>query len=727
MLNKTKKSILYLYNGLDEKKFLLMKIKSLICFFFLIVIAFCQRCVADKLEKGFERLRIFDYFNAKDLFEQSLGKRTAGAAYGLSVIYSLNNNPFYNLDSARHYILVSDSGFLHTSEKEKKNYQLLGVTSASIHAQRDSICEKAFEAVSSASTVEKFDTYITNYSFCTEVQQAEELRNAVAYMNAKAQNTSGAYKKFLDSYHAAKEYNEAVRQYEKKVYEETTAENSISSYERYLSIHPGSAYKMQAENMIYALSAPHKTIEEYTSYLKKYPSGSHREEAWREIFKLYTKDYNEQVLENFKKQYPEYPFKNELENDFQLERSFFLPFRNNKLWGFINEDGKEMIKPEYEEVSLFSEGLAAVQKNGKYGYINKSGKMIIPFVYDDAESFKNNSAIVTKNDKSGLINRSGEELIPLVYDNMSDPSGGFYVASLNEKSGYITKSGNKLMEFVFDFAGDFRDGYAIAGTDEKFGLLNNAGSFVIEQQYEELMFLSNGLLKAKQNDLWGIIDTHGALIAPFIYDAIGDFSQGRSLVMKNKKCGFIDEQGKEIIAVIYPFQESFLTTAVFKNGFVALRQKLKAVILDSLGTKITLPGYENTGLPSGELIPVRKNKKWGFADMNGKLRIPCIYEDASSFENGYAKIKIKKLAGIIDESGKEIISPAYEDILFKNNFFVVRINGKSGLISKEGAVIFPCEYDRLEFLSDKIVSVSMNEHLVYKNVRSVKVIWEESN
>ncbi|MCX6291090.1 MAG: WG repeat-containing protein [Bacteroidetes bacterium] len=681
-------------------------------------------CFADKLEKGFERLHVYDYFNAREYFSQSLEKKTAGAAYGLSVIFSLNNNPFYNLDSARHYIVLCDQSFRNIPKKEKDYYQTLGINMISISAQKDSICSRAFHSISASQDVNTFNSFIRDFSFCSDVTNAVKLRNAVAFKEAKTKNTAAAWKNFLNTYPGAKEYAEASNRLTQRVYEEATADNKITSFENYLRQNPASPYRAEAENAVYALSVPHKTIEEYHSYVKKYPAGRHAEEAWRELFKIFTKDYNEQVLAEFKKRFPDYPFKDELALDFELQRSLFLPFSKNDQWGFINEEGKEMVKPAFDEVALFSEGLAAVQKNGKYGYINKSGTLVIPYLYDDAEAFRNNTAIVTINDKSGLIGRNGEELILFMYDNLSDPADGFYVAASNEKSVYVTKTGKKLNELAFDFAGDFKDGYAIAGTDGKSGLLNHTGNFCVEQQYDELLFLSNGLLKAKQNNHWGIINSKGETVTPFIYDAIGDFSNNRVLAVKNKKCGFIDEHGKTIIPVTYPFHESLISTAVFKNGYVVLKQKLKSVVLDSTGTKISFPGIEDIGLPSENLIPVKKNKKWGYADMNGRIKIPCTFEYAGAFDNNVAKIKLKKKTGIINRTGAKVIPAIHEDIVYTNHFFIVKNSGKSGVASGNGTMVLPCEYDRIEFLSEKIISASAGDFILYTNIVSGKTIWK---
>ena len=82
----------------------------------------------------------------------------------------------------------------------------------------------------------------------------------------------------------------------------------------------------------------------------------------------------------------------------------------------------EHIKPQYEEALLFSEGLAAVKKNGKWGYIDETGKVVIPFQYDQAYTFNEGKAVVgtlsnvEDMGESGYYDEETDEWIP-------DPSG----------------------------------------------------------------------------------------------------------------------------------------------------------------------------------------------------------------------------------------------------------------------------------------------------------------
>src|SRR5436190_8925022 len=76
----------------------------------------------DKIQEAFERLALHDYFNARDLFLKSTDKKPAIAWYGLSKISLRNNNPFFSLDSARLYILRSDSAYALLETKDRETF-----------------------------------------------------------------------------------------------------------------------------------------------------------------------------------------------------------------------------------------------------------------------------------------------------------------------------------------------------------------------------------------------------------------------------------------------------------------------------------------------------------------------------------------------------------------------------------------------------------------------------
>ena len=86
------------------------------------------------------------------------------------------------------------------------------------------------------------------------------------------------------------------------------------------------------------------------------------------------------------------------------------PISKNGLWGYADENGELQIDYQFEEVSFFSEGLAAAKTNGKYGLINQLGEFESKVKYDSIKHVRRNQALVFKNGKSQWVNKKGKKL-----------------------------------------------------------------------------------------------------------------------------------------------------------------------------------------------------------------------------------------------------------------------------------------------------------------------------
>lgn len=94
-------------------------------------------------------------------------------------------------------------------------------------------------------------------------------------------------------------------------------------------------------------------------------------------------------------------------------------------WGFLNTEGKLLIKPQFQDVHAPPEDVAAVQfgswqnigkgyrswKPGKWGYIKLSGKTLIPPQFDAADRFSEGLASVLSSGKWGYIDKTGKLVI----------------------------------------------------------------------------------------------------------------------------------------------------------------------------------------------------------------------------------------------------------------------------------------------------------------------------
>ncbi len=114
--------------------------------------------------------------------------------------------------------------------------------------------------------------------------------------------------------------------------------------------------------------------------------------------------------------------------------------RNNKR-GYLNRFTGEVVIPEiYSRAWIFSEGLAAVEKDGELLFIDHSGKVVIDkdfqVHFDDPKyAFKNGYCMIKNpvDGKMGLIDRAGNWVLNAEYDNLFNNEGFWQV----EKDGCV--------------------------------------------------------------------------------------------------------------------------------------------------------------------------------------------------------------------------------------------------------------------------------------------------
>jgi len=112
------------------------------------------------------------------------------------------------------------------------------------------------------------------------------------------------------------------------------------------------------------------------------------------------------------------------------------PIQNqNGKWGYVNESGRCMIPPVFDEAYNFCDNLARVKTCGKYGYINKNGKYVISAKFINARDFSDCLAAVMVIEKGrnlwGYINTNGCFVICPQFTTAGDFSAGLANVKIN--------------------------------------------------------------------------------------------------------------------------------------------------------------------------------------------------------------------------------------------------------------------------------------------------------
>ena len=209
--------------------------------------------------------------------------------------------------------------------------------------------------------------------------------------------------------------------------------------------------------------------------------------------------------------------------------------RQNKLWGFVNEQGKVLGAIRYDNVGEYSCGRAKVKRKGKWGYLNREGKEIIPVKYDKAGDFINGRALVIMGEYASTIDTMNN-----IVDRESFPD------SVENRKPQAMPGGRQAWRAGYELTGLCRDGRISVRKGKKCGFADTNGHIVVPLIYDDAWEYSEGMARVKSGKLWGYIDTNGKLVIPFKYRFALDFINGRAKVGQKDGWFFIDRQGEEI-------------------------------------------------------------------------------------------------------------------------------------------------------------------------------------
>ena len=116
-------------------------------------------------------------------------------------------------------------------------------------------------------------------------------------------------------------------------------------------------------------------------------------------------------------------------------------FKKDGKRGFysLNTD-KVLVPATYTHACFFSEGLAAVEKDGKIGFINMKGALVIPYQFVHRTNdrpdivFKDGRCVMANgNGQMGVIDRKGEWVVKPQYEKVDLTESGIFATTSNSK------------------------------------------------------------------------------------------------------------------------------------------------------------------------------------------------------------------------------------------------------------------------------------------------------
>ena len=460
-------------------------------------------------------------------------------------------------------------------------------------------------------------------------------------------------------------------------------------------------------------------------------------------------------------------------------------------WGYIDMSGIYIIPSQFDEVYSFSEGVACVgigpAKSRKYGYIGKNGKYIINPQFDEPDRFANGFLIFQhrSQEKSKTVVKYGYRYIggnkekkdfPAIYydeaylftkDGLARVKKGTTYSYINNNLTEVTKPISETERIPDDLenqaikfaeASDFSEGLAyvkydksswgsetagISGNSEnqtiefdKYSYIDTEGNRVkddnsVEPQFDFADNFLHGLARIGKKEAdnstikYGYIDTKGNIVVEPQFDFADDFSAsglariniggGQQRVygtVKGGRYGYINKEGKIVINPQFILAEDFSEELayVMKVGTPLKRGYISADYSGAFAIELELSLVYEFSTGDLALIDLDQNgkQKYGYIDQSGKIVISPTFDDARNFQFELACVGTgdegNRKYGYIDKTGNSVIEPQFNNA---GDFFQllqginihrldnfpplarVEIDGKVSYINKKGDIINP--------------------------------------
>ncbi|MBQ9677384.1 MAG: WG repeat-containing protein [Prevotella sp.] len=143
-------------------------------------------------------------------------------------------------------------------------------------------------------------------------------------------------------------------------------------------------------------------------------------------------------------------------------------------------------------------------------------------------------------------------------------------------------------------------------------------------------------------------------------------------VRRAGKCGLMDLNNQEVIPVAYDSISPFRDGLAFVMNKVGKQLKLEGILTE--GNNELLPIYENIYATrylwfSEGKMPVRGDGGWGYLGTDGNMVIPCQFQIAYPFREGFASVMVNDKAYYINRNIEYMpVEVGYGNLVFASTF-----------------------------------------------------------
>ena len=258
--------------------------------------------------------------------------------------------------------------------------------------------------------------------------------------------------------------------------------------------------------------------------------------------------------------------------------------------------------------------------------------------------------------------------------------------------------------------------------------IDPSGKMIIHSQFKEATVFRNGLALVQvfgNKPLWGFISEDGNIALKANYKEATVFSEDVAwVVSENGAPEVINSQGETKFKL--PVAKS---VRIFKNGLAAFSISTDSInrkwgFVDKSGFVKIEPLYSAVGnFSEGKCAVANGAGEWGYIDTEGKFIVNYQYTNAKEFISGKAIVSLRNQWGLIDEKGKYLISPKFSEMKADKDGYIIKQNNKWGWCNQNGNIDIQAQFsEAYPFNGYELAAVKSGDKFGYINKKGKMVI-----
>jgi hypothetical protein len=763
---------------------------------FLITIAllsFASLCPG-QTKKALKEIEKNEWQKAEQALLKGLQKDSLDALshHVYSILLSNGWAPQFDIVKSSEYNKKAQKLFSNLDEKELSKLEKSDLSQRVLESQKKFIDSVAFILALQKGTEQGYINFIELFPDARQIHQAIKARDRIAFTETQNTNTITSYRNFLNKYPDADQVPKAQEIFDKLLYEEQAKNADLEKMISFLKEYPDNPYNQEIEFNVFKQISGFFSEENLFQFIETLPESKYAQLAYEFLYHL--KKDNRTRWE-FLTQNSKYSKADSLRTLLENESGFLIPIIENQRVGFINSQGNMVISPDFQDpnnalkCSLISGDLIQVKNGSQISLFNRSKDLVFQTQADSVKDLGNGFIRISVHGRQGLIHKNGYvffepsfrdiELLSnsifkfrraegwglmdpfqkiIISDNLTSITGYGKIAAL-EKNGKLglfnieelyNQTNAQPSQFPFEDVEQLTGGEFLSFSANQEVLLDENLKEIIPAATQEISHFKNywiskgevttklfshsgkilvdsiqnysiygSKLGYKRNGRWSIFEIAESknteydslkILSDNIYVS---FSEKKNLAHfeNNQLLDLSNSRNYKLLNQQSPLGRSFLLT-FDEDGVKRL--------YNSEGKKILAGWFDEVKPINDFLFLVEEKKLSGLSDSTGQNVLPIEYEGIGTYNNGFVATLKKGKFGVFHYPSRKVIQPQFDTRPqpYGDSLVIASKNGKSGIINVNNKIILPFDYTKIEFWSNTQALVSKGNNFKLKNLQN---------